>query len=141
MAQTVRFTRALSTALVTAIQAALDTGTGATIALYTGTMPATPETGITSQVLLGTCACRVVASGGVGTVNPGTGVLTFATIANDSSADNSGTATWARFRRSDGTAIFDCDIGVVGSGAGIEMVTTTVVATGPIAFTAGTIVF
>lgn len=139
MAQVVRFTRALSGTLVTAIQAALDTGTGATINLYTASMPSTPETGISGQTLLGTCACRVVASGGVGTVASGT--LTFAAITNDSSADASGVAAWARFKRSDGTAIFDCDVGVVGSGAFIEMVTTTITAGAPIAFTSGTITF
>jgi hypothetical protein len=134
MAQVVRFSRAVSTTVVNDIKAALDAGAGAaTIKLYTGTMPATPETGITSQVLLGTCTC----TDPVGTESGGT--LTFSAITQDSSADNSGTATWARFATSAGTAIFDGDVGVTGSGAFLEMVTTTVAAGAPLAITSGTL--
>ncbi len=88
MAQVVRFSRAVSTTVVNDIKAALDAGAGAaTIKLYTGTMPATPETGITSQVLLGTCTC----TDPVGTESGGT--LTFSAITQDSSADNSAKIT------------------------------------------------
>ncbi len=134
MAQVVRFSRAISTTFCNAIIAALDAGGGdATIKLYTGTMPATPETAINSQVLLGTCACSYP----VGTESGGT--LTFGTIDNDVSADATGTATWARFSTVGGTACFDGNVGTVGSGSWIEMVTTAIVATAPIAFTAGSI--
>lgn len=134
MAQVVRFSRAISTATVNAILAALDGGSsGATIKIYTGTMPTTPETGIGAQVLLGTCTCSDPAA-----VESG-GTLTFSAITNDSSADATGTATWARYADSSGTACFDGNVGTVGSGAWIEMVTTSIVAGGPIAFTSGTI--
>jgi len=134
MAQVVRFSRAVSTTVVNDIKAALDAGSGAaTIKLYTGTMPATPETGITSQVLLGTCTC----TDPVGTESGGT--LTLSAITSDPVADNSGTATWARYATSAGVAIFDADVGVIGSGAFLEMVVNNIAAGAPIAITAGTI--
>lgn len=134
MAQVVRFSRAVSTTVVNDIKTALDAGVGAaTLKLYTGTMPATPETGISGQVLLGTCTL----SDPVGTESGGT--LTLGTVTSDSSADATGTATWARFATSAGTAIFDANVGTVGSGSFIEMVTTSLAAGAPIAITAGTI--
>lgn len=136
MAQVVRVSRAVSTTLVNDIKAALDAGAGAaTIKIYSGTMPATPETGITSQILLGTCTC----TDPVGTESGGT--LTFSAIANDVAADATNTAAWARYATSAGTAIMDVNIGVVGSGSFIEMVTTSIVAGAPIAFTSGTLTF
>jgi len=40
---------------------------------------------------------------------------------------------------SDGTPVFDCDVGTVGSGAFIEMVSTSVVSGAPVAFSSATI--
>jgi hypothetical protein len=40
---------------------------------------------------------------------------------------------------SDGTAVFDCDVGVVGSGKFIEMVSTSIVSGAPVAYSAATI--
>lgn len=125
-----RVTQALSTTICNAILAAIDAGAaGGTINFYTGTMPAKPETGITSQTLLGTCTYSVTS----GTVSAG--VFTAAAITQDSSADATGTAAWARIKDSDGNAVFDCDVTVVGGGGIIQMVTTSVVTGGPIAFT------
>jgi len=136
MATVVNFSRAVSTTLVNDIKTALDAGAGAaTIKLYDGTMPATPETGITSQVLVATCTC----SDPVGTESGGT--LTFSAIANDVSADATKVVTWARFATSAGVAIIDVNVGVVGSGSFIEMVTTSVVAGAPVAFTSGSMTF
>jgi len=134
MAQVVRFSRAVSTTVVNDIKAALDAGAGAAkIKLYTGTMPATPETGVTSQTLLGT----LTFTDPVGTESGGT--LTLSPITSDPLADNSGTATWARYTTSADVAIFDADVGVIGSGAFLEMVTTSIAANAPIAITSGTI--
>ena len=80
----------------------LNLGSGAaTIKLYTGTKPAGPDTAITSQTLLGTLTC----SDPAGTV--ATRTLTFDTITADSSADATGTATWARLADSAGVAVID----------------------------------
>ena len=120
--------------LATALIASLDDGSGsAVIEFYTGTVPATPLTAVTSQVLLGTLTC----SDPVGTATAG--VVTFGTITQDSSADASGTATWARVRSPAGDAVFDVDVSN-GAGTGvIKLNTTTIVAGGPIQLTSFTI--
>jgi len=118
---------------LTQIINAIDGGSGnGTIKPYTGTRPATGGA-ITSQVLLGT----LTFSKPCGTVS--SGVLTFAAIAADSSADADGTATWARIADSAGTFVGDVDIGVSGSGATIVMNTTSIVAGGSISITSAQI--
>jgi len=141
MAQVVHFSAELATKMLDQIDQQLDTGTGAIIRLYDGAMPAHPEDAIGAAVLLGECPCTVVGSGGVGTVSGRT--LTFNAITTDAVSPHSGskTATWARFIESDGTAHIDGNVGVVGSGAFVEMVSTTIVGGAPVAFTSGTISF
>lgn len=118
---------ALKTAILTAVNDALNAGTGAaTIKLYTGTKPASPDTAVTTQTLLGTLVC----SDPAGTVAGGS--LTFGPITSDSAADASGTATWLRIADSDGVAVFDLDVTVTGSGGAAQMNTTSVVVGGPI---------
>lgn len=131
------FSRVASWAMISALQALFDAGsTGATIKFYTGSMPTGTlpqtgaETGITSQVLLGTCTLPKPA----GTQTP-SGSLTAGTIVGDSAADATGTATWARIADSTGTTVVDVDVTVVGGGGVIQMVTTSIVVGGPIAFT------
>lgn len=118
---------ALGGTLVSAINSALNAGaTGATIKLYTGTKPAGPDTAVTSQVLLGTLVCSKPA----GTVAGNT--LTFSAVTPDSSADASGTATWARLSDSNGTAVIDIDVTVTGGSGFGQMNTVNIVAGGPI---------
>lgn len=102
----------MSTALRNARLDAITTAAGASakLRLYTGTRPATGAA-ITSQTLLAELTCGATfapaASGGVLTLNAITG---------DSSADASGTATWARLLKSDGTThVLDMDVGTSGS--------------------------
>jgi len=128
------FSRALSTTFANGVKTAVDGGSsGGTIKFYTGSMPADTTVGITSQTLLGTCTC----SDPCGTESGGT--LTFSAITQDSSADASGTATWVRIHDSSGTVVCDLDVSVVGGGGYVQMVTTTVTAGAPIAFTTFTI--
>ena len=113
--------------VLTAINDNLNLGSGpATIKLYTGTKPADPDTAITSQVLLGTLTC----SDPAGTVAGRT--LTFGTVTADSSADATGTATWARLADSAGVAVIDIDITTTGGGGFGQMNTTSIVIGGPI---------
>lgn len=133
---TYHFTRVASWSLMSALQTLFDAGsTGATIKFYTGSMPTGTlpqtgaETGIGAQVLLGTCTMPTTC----GSETP-SGSLTIGTIVGDSAADASGTATWARIADSTGLTVVDVDVGVVGSGAVIQMVTNVLVAGGPIAF-------
>jgi hypothetical protein len=128
----VRITLAQRNAHLDALAAAIDAGAAATIKIYTGTQAATADTAIGAQVLLGTLTftdpCAPAASGGV---------LTFSTITEDTAADNTGTATWARIATSAGTTIFDCDVGT--SGATINFATVAFVANARIQMTSFTL--
>jgi hypothetical protein len=128
------FSRALSTVFADGVKAACNAGaTGATINFYTVSMPANTTVGITDQTLLGTCTCAT----DCGTESGGT--LTFSAITQDSSADHDGTAAWVRIKDSDGVVVCDLDVSVVGGSGYVQMVTTTVTAGAPIAFTSFTI--
>jgi hypothetical protein len=101
----------MSTALRNARATAIVTeaGAGAILRNYDGTRPATG--GAATNVLSEhTCAATL------GTV--AAGVLTFNAIGSDTSANNSGTATWSRLFRSDGTTI------VMDLSAGADVTTT-----------------
>ena len=128
------YSRAVSTSVVNAINAAINGGSGdGTIKFYTSPMPSTTATGITTQTLLGTCVCADPA----GTESGGT--LTFSPIDSDASADNSGTAAWVRISDSADTVVMDLDVSVTGGGGYVQMPTTSVTAGGPIAFNSFTI--
>lgn len=132
MALTLRNT--LRTTLATAIRDDIDSGAGAgLIKVYTGTKPAGPDTAITSQTLLGTLTC----SDPCGSV--ASGVLTFSAITQDSAADATGTAAWARITTSAGDAVADVSITTSGGGGDLIMNTVTVVTGGPISCSSLTI--
>ena len=107
-------------------------GNPATIDIYTGTKPARPNTAITSQVKLGTVTCADDC-GTVATLND-IPTLTFASIAADSAADETGVATWARAKSGEATPapVIDFDISTVGGSGFGQMNTTNVVKDGPI---------
>lgn len=129
-----RISTAAGGAGANAIKELIDAGAGAgRINVYTGALPATPETAITSQVLLGTLTC----SDPVGTVTSKT--LTFSTITQDSAADATGTIAWCRVTDSEGTAVIDGDASATGGGGMFQFNTVAVVAGGPIAMTSGSI--
>jgi hypothetical protein len=128
-----RMTAALRNARCDAIKTAIDAGAGAgTIKFYTGTQPATADTALSGNTLLGTLTftdpSAPAASGGV---------LTFSAITQDTAADATGTATWARIADSTGATVFDCDVGT--SGATINLNTTSIVTGGPIQISSFTI--
>lgn len=92
------------------------------IRIYDGTQPATADTAISSQVLLAELRFNVDAA-----PSAVDGVLTFNAITQDSSANNTGTASWFRALKSDGsTVLFDGAVGTTGSDMSIE--TTSIVA-------------
>lgn len=118
---------ALAGTILTDINTALNAGAGAgTVKFYTGTKPAKPDTAITTQILLGTLTLSDPA-GNVSGRN-----LVFNPITQDSSADATGVATWARLADSNGVAVIDVDVSNVGGGAFLQMNTTSVVMYGPI---------
>ena len=68
-----------------------------------------------------------------------TGDISFAIATQEASADASGTASFLRIYKGDGTAWADLDVGATGSGATAIINTVTVVAGGPIRINAFTI--
>jgi len=88
-----------------------------TIAIRTGTQPATPETAVTGT-LLATLTMNATAFGAAAA-----GVITAAAITGDTTADATGTATWFRMWKSDGTtAILDGSVGTSGADLNLNSV-------------------
>lgn len=103
-----------------------DIGINAVIRIYDGTRPANVGTAVSGQVVLATLAGNATAFGAVSGIT-----LTANAIAGDTSADATGTATWARIFKADGTtACMDCD--VAASGADLNLSSTSIAATQPV---------
>lgn len=131
-----RLNTTIGASFANSVKTAIDAGSaGGTIKLYTGSMPTTPNDAVTSQTLLGTLTC----SDPCGTVSGTT--LTFSSITQDSAADATGTAAWARIADSTGLAVMDIDAGVIGGGAALQLNTTSIVAGGPIVISSLSITF
>jgi hypothetical protein len=131
---------ALSYDLVSIRNAMLDlittrAGNGALLRIYDSTGTGRPATGgaVTTQVLLAELTCGTPFAG-----SAASGVLTLSSITQDSSANNSGTATWFRIVKSDGTSfVLDGNVGV--SGSDLNLTTTTIVSGQPGSVTSFTI--
>ena len=124
---------ALKTTILTAMNDALNAGTGAAkLELFTGTKPTSPDVAVTTQTLLGTLVCSDPA--GVVAEVAGVPTLTFSAITADSAADASGVASWARFSSTGGAtvAVLDVDVSTTGGGGFAQMNTTNITAGGPI---------
>lgn len=102
--------------------------------LYAGSIPASVATAISGQTKLGTVTMSNDPS-----ATHSAGLITFNAITEDASADASGTASFLRIYKGDGTAWADLDVGASGSGATAIINTTAVVAGGPIRINAFTI--
>ena len=109
-----------------ALNSRLNAGGPGIVEIYTGTKPTKPDTAITTQTMLGTCTCSTTA----GTFSGRR--FTFNAITQDSSADASGTATWARFKSGAGTAVVDVDVTTTGGGGFMQMNNTSITIGGPI---------
>lgn len=107
-------------------------GSNAIIRIYSGSQPANANTAISTQTLL----VSLNISGAFGTDSNGT--LTFSTV-NNGTAVASGTASFFRIVKSDGTTvIMDGSIGT--SSADLVLNTTTIATNDTVAITSGTIV-
>jgi hypothetical protein len=123
MASDVRITNAVRSAMCDALVDLLDAGAGAaTIKIYTegSGRPAGPSTAISDQTLLATLTCSDPAFGAASN-----GVATASAITSDSSADDTGTATWARIADSNGLAIVDVEVGTAAADLILDDVTIT----------------
>lgn len=107
-------------------------GSNAIIRLYDGTQPANANTAISTQTLL----VSLTVSGAFGTDSNGT--LTFSTV-NNGTAVASGTASFFRIVKSDGTTVvMDGSVGT--SSADLILNTTTIATNDTVAISSGTIV-
>jgi len=135
---TIRFRDIAKTAILNAIKTDIDAGAAAgKLRIYSGAMPATPETAAS-----GTLLAELTLSYAMGSIT-GSGAtlkLEFGAITQDSSADNTGTAGYFRVLRNDGTtAVLDGDVTVTGAGGTLQLNTTSIVSGGPVLVTAFTI--
>lgn len=104
-------------------------GASALLRIYDGTRPATGAAATTKLAELTCNATFAPAASG--------GVLTLNSIANGT-ALATGTATWARIVKSDGTTqVLDCSVGT--SGADINLATVSIVTNATVSITSATI--
>lgn len=97
-----------------ALAALMNSGT---LAIYTGTQPATPESAVTGT-LLGTLTLNATAFGAASG-----GVITANAITGDTTADATGTAGYFRIWKSDGTtAVLDGTVGTSGADLNLNSV-------------------
>jgi len=102
-------------------------GANALLRIYDGTRPAT---GGAATTLLAELTCNATAFAAA----PSDGVLTANAITQDSSANATGTATWFRIVKSDGTSfVMDGDVGT--SGSDLNLISVSVVAGQPVSVT------
>ena len=100
--------------------------------IYSGTQPATADTAVTTQTLLAELRWNATAFGAASS-----GVATANAITSDTSAANTGTATWFRALKSDGTTVvFDGSVGT--SGADLNLNSTAISAGATVSVTAFT---
>lgn len=114
----------------------VDTGTAAgVIEVRSGTQPANANLTATGT-LLATLTFSDPAFGAASTA----GVATASSIVSDTSADATGTATWARIKTSAGATVMDCDVGTTTAAvASIQLDSVEIVAGGNVAITAFTV--
>ena len=100
MALAPSITTAAQNAAANAVTALVDVGGAGSLRIYSGTAPADANTALSGNTLLANLAMSSTAS-----VAASSGVTTAATITADSSADNTGTATFFRILAGNGTTV------------------------------------
>lgn len=111
-----------------------------TIKIYAGTQPTDANTAVSTQTLLATLTFGSTAFGSsaaAGTTPSRKATITANAITDDTSADATGTATWFRILKSDGTTVvLDGSVGT--SGADMNLATTSLVSGEDVAITSCT---
>lgn len=103
-------------------------GTSGLLRIYSGTPPASAADSLVGNTLLAELALSSSFAGAASA-----GVLTANSITSDSSADATGTATFFRLTKSDGTAIVQGSVGT--SGADLNLTSTSITAGGGVSVT------
>jgi hypothetical protein len=106
-------------------------GTSGFLRIYDGTQPTGPDTALAGNTLLAQLALSSTAAPAASG-----GVLTFSTITADSSADATGTQTWASLTTSAGVRIVDMSCG---NGSGDLNLSGTITIGGTVSVTSLTI--
>lgn len=117
---------------IIADMAAGTTNPNPALQIYTGTIPASMGGAIADTLLATLTPSATVAT-------QANGVITFDAITEDSSADASGTAGWARILDRDGAEAAYFTVSAVGGGGDIQLNTTSIVSGGPVSITSGQI--
>lgn len=99
---------------------ATDIATSGLMRWYSGTQPTNPDTALSGNTMLASLALSSTAG------SSSAGVFTFNSITSESSADNTGTATFGSFLTSAAVRKVDYSIGT--SGADLNLNTTSIVA-------------
>ena len=131
MTKATRIADATVNAQADALARLLDNGY---LRIYDGTQAASADTAVGAQVLLAelryNATSAPAASGGL---------LTFNAFTADSSANATGTASWYRALKSDGTTVvMDGNVGATGSTSNLEMPTVSIVAGVQVSITSAT---
>ena len=119
MASNLNYKTTLRNARLDAITAAI--GSNGLLRMYSGTQPTDADTGLAGNTLLAELALSSTAA-----PSASSGVLTLNSITPDSSADNSGTATWGSAYDIWRHRIVDFSIGT--SGADLNLNTVSIIA-------------
>lgn len=129
-----KFTTALRSTIAQAIVDAMANGTTSTpmIEIYDGTMPGSMGGSITDNLLAELAMTNAAAT-------QAGGVVTLDKITNDSSANASGTAGWARILDRDGAEVIYLTVSESGGGGDLELNTVSITSGSPVAITSGTI--
>lgn len=105
-------------------------GASALLRIYNGAQPAT---GGAATTLLAELTCNATFAPAAAT-----GVLTLNAITSDTAANATGTASWARIMKADGTThVLDCTVGT--AGADINLNTTSIVLNAQVSVTSATV--
>ena len=101
----------------------------AKLRIYSGTQPATADTALSGNTLLAELTCNATFA-----PSASSGALTLNSITSDSAADATGTATFFRLLKSDGTTVvMDGTVGT--SGCDLNLSTTSIVANAVVSVT------
>ena len=119
MASNLKYAVALKDARLDAITTQISTS--GLLRIYSGTQPTNPDTALSGNTKLAELALSSTFAAG-----SSSGVLTANTITSETSADNTGTATFFSLTTSGGTRIVDGSVGT--SGADMTLNTTSIVA-------------
>jgi hypothetical protein len=118
MASNLKYAVTLKNAKLDAITTAI--GASGLLRIYSGTQPTNPDTALSGNTVLAELALSATFAAG-----SSSGVLTANSITADSSADATGTATFASLLTSGGTRKVDMSVGT--SGADLNLNTTSIV--------------